>query len=382
MSRTLFDYGIPCIGIAEPHGHPAHSTRTARVLRLKEWTEDCFVHELLRLGHEFEQKPPLLATKDEAVLWLSANRAALAPFYEFALPPPQVVELLMNKALFLEHAHKHGLPVPRTWELTEEGALESLRTGIPFPCIIKPQVKNSEFRMHCNQKAYIAESFEQLLSFYREIAQWEPQVVIQEWIPGGDDRIAFSLCCYSRGSKLLGMFSGRKLRQWPVGCGNTALCEPAPEAWAYKLTPLTEKLFASVGYAGLGSVEYKMHPEGDRPFIMEPTVGRTNYQNEIAVLNGCPLPLFAYSDLTGLNIAPLKRRFPNTKLVDGLAELRSARVRLNAREITLGQALKHRLGSKRYMLFRISDPRPFFHWLRAAARSKGAGALRKFGLMT
>ena len=35
------------------------------------------------------------------------------------------------------------------------------------------------------------EHAQQLLECYNMVAQWEEDVIIQEWIPGGDDRIAF-----------------------------------------------------------------------------------------------------------------------------------------------------------------------------------------------
>src|SRR5206468_1305742 len=49
-----------------------------------------------------------------------------------------------------------------------------------------------------------------------------------------------------------------------------------------------------VNYAGMGSVEYKWNRSSSRFLIIEPTVGRTDLQEEIATLCGVNIPMMAY----------------------------------------------------------------------------------------
>jgi hypothetical protein len=72
------------------------------------------------------------------------------------------------------------------------------------------------------------------------------------------------------------------------------------------LRPLTEKFLDVAGYQGLGSLEFKWDARRGRFSIIEPTVGRTDWQEEIATLNGVNLPLIAYCDELGLP-APAKQ---------------------------------------------------------------------------
>jgi hypothetical protein len=85
--------------------------------------------------------------------------------------------------------------------------------------------------------------------------------------------------------------------------GGTASCIPAPDAHA-ELETLTTQFFAAVGFVGMGSMEYKRDPRDGRFYVVEPTVGRTDYQEEIATLNGVNIPLAAYLSELGLPIEP------------------------------------------------------------------------------
>jgi predicted ATP-grasp superfamily ATP-dependent carboligase len=186
---------------------------------------------------------------------------------------------------------------------------------------------------------------------------------VQEWIHGGDDRVAFGLGYWNARSQPLALFPGRKIRQWPPECGNTALSERAPPEWRDELASLTEKIYDAVGYRGLGSIEYKVSP-GGRLVIMEPTVGRTNYQNEVAVLNGVNLPAIAYFDGVGMQsdverMMDRARQDPRaTKLIDTPADYRSARFYIAESRLTWRAWWRSRRGPKRDMLFRLRDPAP------------------------
>ncbi|MCU0224962.1 MAG: hypothetical protein MUF27_13035 [Acidobacteria bacterium] len=89
---------------------------------------------------------PLLLTKDEPVLWVSRHREALTAHFLVNLPDDETVRLLMNKRQFLERAQREGWPMPRTVLAGSLEELEQRAPEIPFPCILKPQLKNERFR--------------------------------------------------------------------------------------------------------------------------------------------------------------------------------------------------------------------------------------------
>ena len=75
--------------------------------------------------------------------------------------------------------------------------------------------------------------------------------------------------------------------------GNTAICVAAPEA-ADELGGLSKQFIARTGYKGIGSLEFKRDRKSGKFIIVEPTVGRTNWQEEIATLCGTNIPLITY----------------------------------------------------------------------------------------
>ena len=109
--------------------------------------------------------------------------------------------------------------------------------------------------------------------------------------------------CDRRG-KLLGLFPGRKLVCSPPAIGNTAVCVPAPEV-ADELVAPTMQFIDRLGYRGLGSLEFKRDRRSGRSLIIEPTVGRTDWQEELATLCGVNLPLITYC-------AELERQAPRS----------------------------------------------------------------------
>lgn len=361
VARSLAPSGIRCIGIAGSQWHPAHETRTASIVHTASWAAEDVVEALLTLGRQLNAPAPLIITKDLAVLIVSEHREKLRQFYRFHLPSREIVQTLMNKQRFQARAETEGWPVPRTWSFEDERQVTEGVEGLPYPCIVKPRIKNRKFRSQDLPKAFKVSSPDELLAVYGKIAASEPEVVVQEWIEGGDERVAYCLAYYGDEGEPLGLFAGRKLRQWQPRCGGTAIAEPAPAPWQQPLLELSRQIWREVEFRGLGSIEYKMTLDGSKPIITEPTVGRTNYQSEIAVLNGVNIPLICYLDLMGQNVEPHvgAHSGPSTKLIDGVRELRSAAYYYRRGELSLRQWLEDRGGRRRYMLFRLTDPMPF-----------------------
>jgi D-aspartate ligase len=358
VARALHKSGIQCIGIGAQGWHAPYATRTCRIVRCKPWSEDEVINRLLSIGSEFKRPAPILITKDDAVLWLSKNRSKLAEHFEINLPPPATVELMMSKTRFLELAQKEDWPMPVTVKVDNLEELHACLDTVPYPCILKPAIKNSEFRRNSPSKAFRISSEEELLKCYKTVAQWEPSVVIQEWIKGGEERIAFCLAYYNRNSEPLAMFAGRKLRQFPVDCGNTVIAAPAPNEWRDRITELSKIIFEKVKYQGLGSIEYKMREDGT-PVIIEPTVGRTDWQSEVAVINGVNIPTVAFFDTAGISNPPSLEKVAPHKLIDGRAHRRFLFQSIRHGKLPLRQWFAERQGRKHYMIWRTADPGPF-----------------------
>jgi D-aspartate ligase len=72
------------------------------------------------------------------------------------------------------------------------------------------------------------------------------------------------------------------------------------------LEELTETFLVLSNYAGIGGIEYKWDARNERFVIIEPTVGRTDWQEEIATLAGVNIPAIAYCEECNLPVPPSK----------------------------------------------------------------------------
>ncbi len=118
--------------------------------------------------------------------------------------------------------------------------------------------------------------------------------------------IHFCLQYVGEDGQTVASFTGRKLRAWPPQVGGTASCMPCPEADA-ELSELTRRFFREVGFQGMGSMEYKRDARDGRYYVVEPTVGRTDFQQEVATVNGVNIPFAAYCHECGLPPPPASR---------------------------------------------------------------------------
>src|SRR5262245_39662844 len=228
VARALAERRVRCIGVATPSWNPAWGTRSCRVIPCDEWSRGAVVEKLVEIGQREGRKPSLLITKEEPARWISDSREELSDYYEINLPDKPIVDLLLNKADFDRLCVQEGWPRPRTWRIESRVQLLSALPELPFPCILKPQVHSKSFGDRSPRKAFKLGDPDELLRTYEMAAQWTEKFILQEWIHGGDDRIVFCLTYFDRRGESQAMFVGRKLRQWPPECGNTALCEAAP----------------------------------------------------------------------------------------------------------------------------------------------------------
>ena len=253
--------------------------------------------ELQRLAGELGSKALLFLTEEKSVETVSAHRDELPPNLLIRLPEHQRLLQLMHKQGFYDLAEPIRAPVPRTVRLQGLQDLDKVAV-LKFPCVLKPSGKSYEYGARF-KKAYKVGSVHEVEALYREIYPVLADMVVQEWIEGRDSEIYFCLQYIGRDSELVGSFAGRKIRSWPPRIGGTASCTAAWEH-AAELAEITSTFFRQVGFSGMGSMEYKRDERDGRFYMVEPTVGRTDFQEEVATVNGCNLPLAAYRYEMGL----------------------------------------------------------------------------------
>ena len=134
---------------------------------------------------------------------------------------------------------------------------------------------------------------------------------------------------------------------------------------------LAERFFAPLGLSGPVSLEAKLDAEG-QPWIIEPTLGRTDYWLDCCVANGVNLPLVEYQDQSGVEIVPNRQTEGMIWFDTERSPLSYLRLRLGRGETASGQ------WKARFAYWDASDPMPAFHSAWRVVRQLGGRVLNRF----
>jgi D-aspartate ligase len=259
------------------------------------------IDELKAVARGFTQPPLLILTQDAAVEAVSQWRAELEDCYRFLLPSAATVDLLNDKGRFHDFAMQEGFPVPRGVVFTSAGGLAEL-DSMAAPVVVKP-ARKSALQHPGLDRATRFDSMDEAKAHCASLLQHNADAIVQEWIEGPDHGIYFCLFFCDTSGAPLRIFTGRKLSAFPPGVGSTATCIAAPQVQA-ELEALTVRLTTRVRFAGMGGLEFKRDENTGAFVIIEPTVGRTDWQEEIATLSGVNIPMAALAFASGQPVRP------------------------------------------------------------------------------
>ncbi len=293
VARSLARERVPVWLLDSEARRPEMHTRAATPVTVRSLHGEALVEDMVRLAAaQFSGlRPVLFLTQEESVKTVSHHRDQLSALYRFSLPTVDMVDTLQHKQGFQRLAEQLDSPIPplvHVRTLADLPAIENLR----YPVVIKPGERHAEYSRQF-KKAYRAESAEDANALLRRILAVMADVVVQEWIEGPDSSIYFCLQYLNSQGQVAASFTGRKIRSWPPQVGGTASCVAAPEAHE-ELSAMTARFFQDAGVLGMASMEYKRDARSGEFRMVEPTIGRTDYQEEVATLNGINLPYAAW----------------------------------------------------------------------------------------
>lgn len=305
VARSLRKGRVPVTVLATSWREPAAWSRGCRPMLLPQLHGTELIDALLSLRRRMASTPVLILTDEMAVFTVSEHRQLLEQHFRFTLPSADMVDALSDKARFHALAEATGLPVPRSIAVEKDADIAKV-AQLMAPLIIKPANKSAVYLGHA-ERIRRADTIEEAQSLCREMLPGAGSLIVQEWIPGADTGIVFCLFFAAHDGQIVSLFTGRKLRCDPPDIGSTGICVSAPEASAL-VEPMTRRFAQSVGFAGIGSMEFKWHSGRGEFLAIEPTVGRTDWQEEIATLCGENIALTAYGHALGLQLPRSTKR--------------------------------------------------------------------------
>ena len=171
---------------------------------------------------------------------VSRAREAFAPWCDFLIAPPDVLERVNDKEAVHQRAAELGLPVPKAYY------------GAPdrYPVIVKPHC-GEKFGLTAADRYVIANNPSELSKALVSMQRYDPAPIVQEVVSGSGNSACVLL---GRDGQLLDAFCHRRIREYPVSGGPSACCESVYDA---EKINAAHRLLKSFGFVGLAMVEFK-----------------------------------------------------------------------------------------------------------------------------
>ncbi len=336
---------------------------------------------LLSLSPLPTMEAALIPTGDAEVFAASLYRERLRQRYRFIIPSHDVLEALIDKRLFAKLAQRYGMLTPRSYEIERDGAVSAMAGELTYPCVIKPARSRawgtaafqSRFGAHQGGwiKRLIVGSREEFLVLYPQVAVFDPGLVIQEYVEGGDDALYDFYSYLDEKSEPLGCFMLQKIRTLPIDGNGIGTC--VKSAWNEPLAQIALRFLKAIGYRGNSAVCFKRCARSGQFYLIEVNA-RLALHHSLAEYCGVDLSYMAYLDAAGTRppaAPPPRQNVRWLSLWDDLAAFRRYRRRGDLSFRTWIASLK---GEKTHCFFARDDLRP------SAAKTLEALVIETFGL--
>jgi predicted ATP-grasp superfamily ATP-dependent carboligase len=254
-----------------------------------------FVREL---GDAIGTATPVFPTHDPPVNAMSRLRDELGERFLYPFPGWDTLSLLQSKRVQLERASEVGVDIPKTAHPGSVGDALSAAADFGFPVLVKPS-NPDEFKRRFLRQAFRCDGVSELERAYADAEPFAP--MIQELIPGDDDELYTVGSYIARDGTVLGLFSGRKLRQSPPGVGT---CRVGEAVWVDEAVSAAMRVLRAFEFHGLSQVEFKRDHRDGRYKLMEINPRLWQWHG-LATALGVDFTRIAYLDLLGRRPEPV-----------------------------------------------------------------------------
>ena len=242
-----------------------------------------------------------------AHLAVSRGRTALEPYFQFLMPPPDMIEALVDKGRFADLARERTIPVPRTLDSSNLRGAEDVLAELRLPVVLKPTVhigwRTSSAVMKMGgkpRKMVRADTPAELSELFTLIRESGFPFLVQEYVPGGDDEIYSFHTYFDENHDALGHYVGRKIRTYPRDAGVSTYLELVNEP---ALVELGTRVLKSLDFVGIVKIDFKRDPRTGKFYVLELNP-RFNLWNHLGAACGVNLMLLAHHCLNGARRPP------------------------------------------------------------------------------
>lgn len=376
VARSLGRVGVDVHAL---HGHrgPARLSRYFRSVR--PWSvnqgDDAALRELRELRARLDADPLLVPEDDFSLGFLERNAAALRDGFVFPQRPEGLAERLSNKRGMFDLCREQGIPTPATLFPASSREVEEALATMSFPVVLKG-IDGERLRRKIGTSMVIAQSREELEEAYARLEdQHDPNLMLQEYIPGGPQSVWMLEAYFDRESRCLFGITGQKIRQYPPYTGMTSLgiCIDNEE-----VRRLATRFMSALGYTGPLDCGFRYDARDGRYKLLDvnPRVGASFRlfvsDNDLDVVRSM------YLDLTGQEV-PSWQPVDGRKWLGERSDLAASLVYWRDGRLRPVDWLRSFRGVRETTWFARDDLRPFAAMLwqtAAAAAGRGGIAVR------
>jgi predicted ATP-grasp superfamily ATP-dependent carboligase len=342
---------------------------------------------LVRLGDRLGGRPVLVATDDVGAVFVAQHDHELRARFRFPEQPKGLAERLCNKHDMYALCKEHDVPTPEV--LIPDGPDDLTRAveSLGLPVIIKSMDPDLLRQRPEARSVVIARDLETARDVFDRAEDWgEPNLMLQEYVPGGPDSVWMLNGYFDADSRCRVAFTGQKVRQYPHNTGATTLgvCRDNPDVVA-----MTRRLFAAIGYRGIVDMGYRYDARDAQYKLLDvnPRLGATFrlFVDE----HGLDVVRALYLDLTGQPIPAQGRSEGRRWWVEPL-DVQTFGDYRREDGLTFGSWLRSVLRVEERAWFAWDDPMPFVamaalfagqaSYRRLAGSGRAGAAARRVGL--
>jgi len=257
IARSLGRLGVAVYGLNATAGTPGWHSRYLRG-RFQWDVENApaqrSVEYLLALGRRLGTTALLVPVSDRIAMFVAEHAQALGERFRFPAVARATVEGLISKREMYFLARKFGIPTAQTEFPQSRGEVIDFIDRGRFPVVLKG-IDGARLKARSGCTLAIARSAAELLEQYDRMEDPAgPNLMLQEYIPGGEDSVWMFNGYFNADSECLAGFTGKKIRQNPVYTGSTSLgvCLRNDQ-----VAGLTRTFMKAVGYRGILDIGYR-----------------------------------------------------------------------------------------------------------------------------
>ena len=303
--RSLGRLGVPVYAVDADRYTPAFFSKYCRrrfLWDLHAAPVEESVRFLREVGRNLCSRSVLIPTSDIGAMFVADHADRLVDRFIFPSPDASLVRSLCSKKEMYQLARKWNVPAPETaFPQSRDEVLKYVEV-VRFPVLLKPIYSQRPGR--AVQPMVIVRTVRELLERYDAIEDPSlPNLMLQEYIPGGDDATWTFNGYFDRQGECRVSFTGRKLRNFPPYFGQASLgiCVRNDE-----VEQTTLRFMRAIGYEGALDLGYR-YDARDGQYKINDVNPRVGAMFRLFVgENGIDVARALYQDMTGQAIVPAR----------------------------------------------------------------------------